>query len=393
MSNGNDAFTYTDRDFTSIRNQLADYLKFRIPDWNPDPSDFAYSMIEGMAYLGDMMSYYVDRAAQESNIITAQDPENVFALASLHGYSPGLAESAWCEVTFTNTGPDPVTIAKGTFVAAQSGGFAFEVVADTTIAAGGTAIREVLEGTSKYAEVGVSNGAGNQTFLIPDANIDGRYGTLSVLLWNPTDPADQEVWGYRELLIDAPSGEYVFSVRMTPNGTSYIVFGDGVAGRIPRNGWNVAVFYRTTNGAAGNAPGATLSRFLASWDDPSMAAYSAVTVNGQDPSGGQDMESLDSIRRGAISLTRAQRRAVTSYDYENIARSESKVQDAVCEARVWSRPTIWVAPRETSLLLPANVGPTERVHGHGGVPARDDVTRGRGSGCPRRLSAHVQGQC
>jgi hypothetical protein len=58
---------------------------------------------------------------------------------------------------------------------------------------------------------------------------------------------------------------------------------------------------------------------------------------------------MDSIRSGTVNLTKTQRRAVTAGDYEAIARADSRILDARCESSVWSRPTIWIAPRDQSL--------------------------------------------
>lgn len=349
-------FVYTDRDFVSFRNQMIDFLKDRVPGWSPDPSDFAYSMVEGMAYIGDMMSYYVDRAAQESNILTANSPKNVYALARLFGYSPGLAISAWCNVEFVNTGTEEVTIAEGTKVGANSGGLSYELMQDVVLApkddpdGGDKKIAEVWEGETRYVELGVSSGVGNQRFLLTDQGVDGRLGALSVLTTDPTDPNRREFWTHTELLLDSPAGDYVFSAVVDPDGTTYISFGDGVSGRVPPKGWTIGVRYRVTEGAAGNAPGSTLTRFLVSWDDPSLAQYANVTVQSvNSPSGGRDLESLESIRSGTVNLTKTQRRAVTAGDFEAIARADSRVLDAHCQSQVWSRPTVWVAPRDQSL--------------------------------------------
>lgn len=343
-------FVYTDRDFPSLRNQMTDYVRTRIPDWTADPSDFAYSLIEAMAYLGDMMSYYVDRAAQESNILTANNPSTVFNYARIFGYSPGLAESAACSVNLTNNGTDPVTIQAGTPVGSHSGGYSYEIREEVLLAPGASQSVTVLEGTSKYVELGVSSGAPSQTFVVSDSNIDGRRGTLYAVTWNPLNTGDQMFWDYTELLLDESSDNYSFTVYLNDDGTSSVVFGDGVAGVIPTAGWSIGLYYRTCHGAEGNSPGAVLNRFLVSWDSSSISGYNSVEVHGESPSGGWNAETVEQVRTGALNLLSAQRRAVTINDYENLCRADSRVMDSACESLVWSRPNVWVAPREESQL-------------------------------------------
>jgi hypothetical protein len=342
-------FNFTDRDYVSFRNQMVTFLKDRVPGWSADPSDFAYSMVEGMSYIGDMMSYYVDRAAQESNILTANSPKNVYALARLFGYSPGLAISAWCDVEFTNNGSDAVTLAEGTLVGADSGGLAYELQRELMLQPGQSEAAEVWEGRSQVLDLGVSSGVASQRFLLSEQGVDGRLGALSILTTDPVT-GTKEFWTHTELLLDSPAGDYVFAAVVDPDGSTYIQFGDGVAGRVPKKGWHIQVTYRLTEGAAGNAPGSTLSRLLVSWDDPALSSYANVrVVSLSSPSGGRDLESLDSIRSGTVNLTKTQRRAVTAGDYEAITNADSRVLDAVCQTRVWSRPTIWIAPTDRSL--------------------------------------------
>lgn len=357
----NSPFIYTDRDYVSIRNQLVDFLKNKVPEWTADPSDFALSILEGMAYLGDMMSFYVDRAAQESNILTANRAANIYSLARMFGYIPGLATSAQATVKFTNPTDEEITVQRGVQVGAISGGSAYELQGDIDVpprtdGVDGTAIATVLEGSTRSLRLGTSDGTGNQRFLLPDKNVDGREGSFTVQTQNPEDPSIVEFWTATELVLDSPSGDYVFAATTYPDGSTYISFGDGVAGRVPPKGWIIFIYYRVTSGAAGNST-APLSRFLVSWDDPSMSKYAEITVSTYvendktfHPTGGTDRESLDSIRAGTVNLTKTQRRAVTALDYESLIKTDSRILDAACESMVWSRPTIWILPREFSLL-------------------------------------------
>lgn len=350
-------FDFSSRDYVSFRNQLVGYLQNKVPGWTADPSDFGLAILEGTAYIGDMMSYYVDRAAQESNILTANQAQNIYALARLFGYSPGLARSAHATVTFSNPTDADVKIGRGTTIGAATGGLSYEVILDVIVPAAegsesGEATTEVWEGVTRTRSLGISTGFGNQRFLLPEKNIDGRPEAFTVYTQDPTNESILEFWNPSEMMLDSPSGDYVFTPTIYPDGTTYISFGDGIAGRVPPKGWSINVTYRTTSGALGNSP-AALTTFLVSWDDPSLVSYSGIAIsmtNGEGPSGGVDAEPVDSIRAGTVNLTKTQRRAVTSLDYESLIKADSRILDAACQAKVWSRPIIWIMPKEFGLL-------------------------------------------
>lgn len=59
---------------------------------------------------------------------------------------------------------------------------------------------------------------------------------------------------------DAGPRDRVFSTSQTPDGTTIVVFGDGVHGALPPVGSEIAVRYRTGGGAAGNTATVTIRR-------------------------------------------------------------------------------------------------------------------------------------
>ena len=56
---------YTDRDFNSIRQSLVDYAKRYYPNTFQDfnEASFGALMLDTVAYVGDILSYYVDYQA------------------------------------------------------------------------------------------------------------------------------------------------------------------------------------------------------------------------------------------------------------------------------------------------------------------------------------------
>ena len=87
---------YTDRDFNSIREQLIQYSKTYFPDTYNDFTETSTGMlfIEMAAYVGDVMSLYLDNQVQETYIQKARQNQNLYALAYSLGYTPKVTTAA-----------------------------------------------------------------------------------------------------------------------------------------------------------------------------------------------------------------------------------------------------------------------------------------------------------
>ena len=87
---------YTDREFNSIKQNLVEYTKRYYPDIFKDFSEASFGslMLDTVAYVGDMLSFYVDYQANESFIDTAVEYDNVLRLGEQVGYKPSLRASS-----------------------------------------------------------------------------------------------------------------------------------------------------------------------------------------------------------------------------------------------------------------------------------------------------------
>ena len=110
---------YTSRDYYTLREALIARIQARIPAWTAsDPADFGVALVEAFAYLGDLMSYYIDRSANESLITTAVQRSSVLAIAANYGYIPAGYRQSSVSLGFSNTSTSIVTLPAGTVVAA-----------------------------------------------------------------------------------------------------------------------------------------------------------------------------------------------------------------------------------------------------------------------------------
>lgn len=94
------SINYTNRDFNSIRAELINYANRYYPDLIKDftQSSFASLMVDTTAYVGDLISFYLDFQFNESFLASANDYENVLKLAKQIGYKHKGAKSAFGKV-------------------------------------------------------------------------------------------------------------------------------------------------------------------------------------------------------------------------------------------------------------------------------------------------------
>ena len=93
---------YTSRDFDSIRRDLENYAKRYYPDTYKDfnKASFGSLMLDTVAYVGDILSFYLDYQTNESFLETAIEYNNVVRLARQMGYKMNTSPSSYGMLTF-----------------------------------------------------------------------------------------------------------------------------------------------------------------------------------------------------------------------------------------------------------------------------------------------------
>ena len=92
---------YTSRDFESIRNDLIEHAKRYYPDTFKDFSEASFGalMVDSVAYIGDILSFYLDYQANESFLDTSIEYNNVLRHGKALGYKYAGRGAASGEVT------------------------------------------------------------------------------------------------------------------------------------------------------------------------------------------------------------------------------------------------------------------------------------------------------
>jgi hypothetical protein len=102
MANTNRDIKYINRDFSDFRQRLIEYSKTYFPNTYNDfsPASPGMMFMEQSAYVGDVLSFYLDNQLQETFIQYAQQTNNIYELAYMFGYKPKLSSVAQVTVDF-----------------------------------------------------------------------------------------------------------------------------------------------------------------------------------------------------------------------------------------------------------------------------------------------------
>ena len=93
---------YINRDFSEIRASLVDYAKTYFPTTYNDftPSSPGMMFMEMAAYVGDVLSFYLDNQIQETYLQYARQTNNLYELAYMFGYKPNVTQVATTYIDF-----------------------------------------------------------------------------------------------------------------------------------------------------------------------------------------------------------------------------------------------------------------------------------------------------
>ncbi|KUL44730.1 hypothetical protein ADL22_12360 [Streptomyces sp. NRRL F-4489] len=325
---------YTARDFASLRAAMLDHATQVFPQWTGRATaDFGVTLIEEIAYLGDILSYYLDAASREAFLPTATRRESIMDLARMLGYTPDVATAAAGTVVLATEASQAtaVTVPAGTkittaFIDALDRPLIYETTTAVTLAAaGGSASIPVTEGqTAGITPLLIARDTPQQQEILTEAlgTSTGRPEQRLVLAEGPalhdsirlyvSTAQDAVPWRRVDSLLECGPTDLVFEVHTAADGQTIIVLGDGLAGAVPAAGQALHAAYRTGGGTVGNISANQLIDIADALPGVYIATSSAMT-------GGRDAESLESIRTNAPRAHRTQDRAVSLRDYADLA--------------------------------------------------------------------------
>ena len=95
---------YLNKDFSSLRASLINYAKSYFPNTYRDFNETSpgLMLLEMNAYVGDVLSFYVDRQYQEMLLPLAEERRNIITMAKMFGYKVKPIVPAFVDLTFTS---------------------------------------------------------------------------------------------------------------------------------------------------------------------------------------------------------------------------------------------------------------------------------------------------
>lgn len=329
MANNN--FPIDSLDQPTIAVNLQNYLA-----GNPYWKDYNFagagisSLINFLSYNTSYIGFYVKMLLDESFTDSAHTVQALWAKSKSQGYTPRSVTSASAEVTIRVNialSNDPINqtilIPAGSTITSNNNiqdqrvfNVLDDVIVNNRVVNGSTVTYTsnpvfVYEGSPQSYQFTVNNTLNNQSFVLPDTNIDST--TIRVQVSNG---ASLIYFVPVQDLFTVDATSQVFYTTTATQGYYQVFFGNNVFGIQPQNQDVVTVTWVSSNGVTGN--GATSFTFNAA---PLTTTYVGATYNvtAQVPSsGGSVAESVAELQFNIPNAYRRQNRLVTTSDYQSV---------------------------------------------------------------------------
>ena len=326
---------FSNLDFEQVKTSLKEYLKSNsnFTDYDFEGSNLS-SIIDVLAYNTYITSYNANMVANEVFIDSSTLRENVVALARNIGYVPKSRKAALATVTFdvdtADISPTPATITlKKGVVASSSGTFAsqsfiFSILEDVTVPVfNGIATfneLQIYEGVLLESNFNRSTRNLNQKYILPNSGIDTDLIRVTVKS-NEFSTASTK-YALQDSLFDINPESKVYYLQEISDERYELIFGDDIFGKALEEGNYITANYIVSNGDAANG----ISNFNFSGRltytrngiEYNVTSGISLLTPGIIASGGQNIETVESIKKFAPRIYAAQNRALTSNDYETI---------------------------------------------------------------------------
>lgn len=330
MPNVIDSRVQTDcKDFEGLRAGFFEYAQTNFAEvWTDFNTDaFAVVIAELVAYLGNILCYYIDKQTAENFLTTAQLRQSVIDIGKMLDYRLAGPSPA--------SGTIRLTLDPGTFdyltsipegFRVSNGTIVYETAAEVNVTPGalfvdipaieGETIRETLLGDGA---LGTSDGSPAQTFVLNFRNV--------ILSNTERDlPKDIEVRVDNVLytpvfnLVTAQSNDRVYLVNTNEDFESSITFGNGVFGIIPPAGTDIEATYRVLKTEREeNSYGNVNSGTITTLEDSRVGVLSVTNL--EKFSGGRQAESIEEARINIPRSLKAGDRAVSFEDFIALAEA------------------------------------------------------------------------
>lgn len=323
---------FSNLDFDQIKSSLKEYLRANsnFTDYDFEGSNLS-TIIDTLAYNTYITSYNANMVSNEVFIDSATLRENVVSLAKAIGYIPRSRKSSIATVSFfVDTSSLPITpltltLQRGLVCTSsttfQGLSYSFNIIDSVTKPVVNNIVTfdaiQVYEGTYLTQTFTVDTNNPNQKFILSNAGID--VSSIRVAVRNTQNSTVTRQFSLSENLIDIGPTSKVFFIQEIEDQRYEVIFGDGIFGVKLENLNFIEVSYVVSNGENGNGISNFVyaGRLLDNNDASVVESISEITTDIAS-NNGQDLESVDSIKKFAPRIYASQNRAVTAADYEAI---------------------------------------------------------------------------
>ena len=327
----NSTINVTELDYDKIRAGIKSFISAQgeFTDYDFEGSTISH-LVDILAYNTYQNAFYSSMVGNEMFLDSAVLRDSVVSRAKMLNYVPTSATGSFttANVTITPTGsPDSVTVAKNTQWNATIDGVQYLWVTPeaytfnaTDSYTGQITITEGRPVTHKFT-VSTTNPV---KYILPNKDIE--KASISVDIQTSSTDTSSTTYTLADDILAVTANSNVFFVQETSSLETEVYFGDGVVGNAPDNGNIITVGYRIVNGTKTNGVGTFTKPSSLGGSTNYTITYNANTA------GGQNLESIESIKFNAPKNFEVQNRAVLAEDYRRIIL---KLNTDIQTIRVW----------------------------------------------------------
>ena len=330
---------FTNLDFDQIKQTLKDYIQSSsdFTDYDFEGSNLS-TILDVLAYNTYITSYNANMISNEVFIASATLRENVVALARNIGYVPRSKKSSRADISFfvdiSSVSPTPANLTLKAGPVVTTGGtfnnqsFVFGISEDKTVS--------VIDGIASFDNIEVYEGSylsqsyvystrnPFQKFILPNVGVD--LDSLVVSVRPSADSSVSTKYSRQDELFDnvtkstITKDSNIYFIQEVEGEQYEVIFGDGIFGKELQDGNIVEITYIVTNGSDGNGVNSFTFSGSLSYVRNSVEIFvtdgiSLITTP-LPSSGGESIESVDSIRKFVPQIYATQNRALSANDYE-----------------------------------------------------------------------------
>lgn len=325
---------FSNLDFDQIKTTLKAYLRSNsnFTDYDFEGSNLS-TILDVLAYNTYITSYNANMVANEVFLDSATLRENVVALARNIGYVPRSRKSSRATISFFvdlegQGNVSSLTLNKGVIASTSRSfgnqSFVFSILEDITKPVFNNIATfndiQIYEGSLITSKFTYSSNNPNQRFILPNTGID-----TSLLSVDVTNNGVKTKYYLHNNIFNVTKDSKVFFLQEIEDERYELIFGDGIFGSSLNDGDEINASYIVSNGSSANGISqfsfSGVLNYISTTAPVNITSGISLLSTGLISSGGEEIESIESVRKYAPRIYSSQNRAITSNDYESLVKN------------------------------------------------------------------------